>query len=247
MDIDELHKRVYISNEAKKSTASSIFKSKKGFRNNLKGALLTHINDIPFFSKSDAVKQLKLLKDRGVKEFSITFAPERPITGKKLCHAIDDYHHFSPGTTKKVKSKHLEEPDDDMSDVDNNFTRFHLGTVVFKVFGKVEHKGKVTGYNPVTKLYQIVYDDNDIEQYYHNEVRDQQKRSLSKRRQWKNPKSVKIHHLHLKYTPKESNYEEHVMTLTVESIRSIAQLRYNHDITPKDVPIEMIQITINTL
>ena len=62
---------------------------------------------------------------------------------------------------------------------------FHLGTIVFKVFGKVEHKGKVTGYNPVTKLYQIVYDDDDTEQYYHNEVRDQQKRSLSKRRQWK--------------------------------------------------------------
>ena len=31
MDTDELHKRVYISNTAKKSIASSIFKSKKGF------------------------------------------------------------------------------------------------------------------------------------------------------------------------------------------------------------------------
>ena len=45
--------------------------------------------------------------------------------------------------------------------------------MIFKVFGKVEHTGKVTGYNPVTKLYQIVYDDDDTEQYYNNEVRDQ--------------------------------------------------------------------------
>ena len=36
------------------------------------------------------------------------------------------------------------------------------------------------------------------------------------------------------------------MSLTVENIQSIARLRYNHDITPEDVPIEMIQIAINS-
>ena len=65
MKADELHKRVYINNDSKKSTASSIYKSKNGFKNHLKGAFLTHINDVPVFSKHDAVKQLKLLKDRG--------------------------------------------------------------------------------------------------------------------------------------------------------------------------------------
>ena len=143
--------------------------------------------------------------------------------------------------------KHLEEPADDMSDVDNNSTRFHVGTIVFKVFGKVEHRGQVTGYDLVNKLYHIVYDDDDSEEYYYNEVRDQRKRSLSKQRQWRKPKSAKIHHLHSKYAPKGFDYEDHVMSLTVENIRSIARLRYNHDITPEDVPIEMIQIAINTL
>ena len=65
MKTDKLHKRVYISNASKKSTAFSIYKSKGGFRNNLKGAFLTHINDVTVFSKPDAVKQLKLLTDRG--------------------------------------------------------------------------------------------------------------------------------------------------------------------------------------
>ena len=37
---DELHKLIYISNASEKSTALSIYKSKKGFRNNLKGAFL---------------------------------------------------------------------------------------------------------------------------------------------------------------------------------------------------------------
>ena len=182
-----------------------------------------------------------------MKEFFITFAPERPITGEKLWYAIDDYHYFTPGTTKKVKSKHIEEPTDDIADVDDNSTRFHVGTVVFKVFRKVEHRGKVVGYDPVTKLYQIVYDNDDTEQYYHNKVRDQQKRSLPKRRQWRITKSVKIHYLYSKYASKESDYIEHIMTLTVETIWSITSLRFNVDISTKDVPIKMVQIAINTL
>ena len=87
-----------------------------------------------------------------MKEFYITFAPERPITGRKLRHAIDDYHHFSPGTTKKIKPKHVEKPTEDMDTVDDNSTRFHVGTPVFKVSRKVEHQGKVTGYDLVNKL-----------------------------------------------------------------------------------------------
>ena len=84
--------------------------------------------------------------------------------------------------------KHLEEPADDMSDVDDNSTRFHVGTTVFKVFGNVEHQGQVTGYDPANKLcHHIFYDDDDSEEYYHNEVKNQRKISLSKRRQWRNP------------------------------------------------------------
>ena len=37
------------------------------------------------------------------------------------------------------------------------------------------------------------------------------------------------------------------MTLTIETIRSITSLRFNVDISTEDVPIEMMQIVINTL
>ena len=70
---------------------------------------------------------------------------------------------------------------------------------------------------------------------------------FSKKEQWKEPKSAKIHRLHSKYAPHESDYVEHVMTLIVANIRSIASLRYNLDIATKDIPIEMIQIAIHTL
>ena len=61
--------KVYISNASKKPTASSIYKSKNGFKSNLKGAFLAHTNDIPVFQSPNAVKQLKLLRDRGWKSF----------------------------------------------------------------------------------------------------------------------------------------------------------------------------------
>ena len=62
---NDLYKWVYIGDALNESTASSIYKFKNSFRNNLNGVSLTHINVLPVFSTPDAVKQLKLLKDRG--------------------------------------------------------------------------------------------------------------------------------------------------------------------------------------
>ena len=56
---------------------------------------------------------------------------------------------------------------------------------VFKVFRQNEHSGSIVGYNLVNKLYHIIYDDYDTEEYYHNEVRDQQKQIIFKRKQQK--------------------------------------------------------------
>ena len=53
---DELYKWVYIGDTTKKSSASSIYKSKNGFRNNLEGVFITHINDAPVFLKLDTLK-----------------------------------------------------------------------------------------------------------------------------------------------------------------------------------------------
>ena len=46
-------------------------------------------------------------------KFKTTFACKEPLQGKKLKHAIDDYHDLTPGTTKQVCDKH---PNDDSDD-----------------------------------------------------------------------------------------------------------------------------------
>ena len=76
---------------------------------------------------------------------------------------------FCPGTTKKIKLKHLEEPSKDILAIYNDSTRYYVDTIGFKVFGKVEHRGTILGYDPVNKLYHIIYDD-DAEEFNDNEV-----------------------------------------------------------------------------
>ena len=84
--------------------------------------------------------------------------------------AIGELYGYAPGTTKTIKSKPEKLPG--MKDIDNSSTRFSLGTYVYKVVNDIEYRGKVQGYDPHKKLYFIVYNDGDKEDYYHNEVRD---------------------------------------------------------------------------
>ena len=163
---DELYTRNFIDDAKKKFNFSSIQKSKYCLRNNLKGVFLTHINDVPLFSKPDTVRKIKLLQDiGGWWKCSITFVPNRPITWKKLCLVIDDYHYFYQGTTKKIKSTHLEDPNKDSLAIEKGSTKYHACTIVFWVFGKAEHQGTVSGYDPVNKLYHIIHDGDDTEEY----------------------------------------------------------------------------------
>ena len=102
--------------------------------------------------------------------FQITFAPERKLQGSKLKKAMDEFYGYAHGTTKTFKLKPDKLPD--MKDVDNGSTQYPLDTYVYKVVNDIESRGKVQGYDSHKKLYFIMYDDGDKEDYYHNEVRD---------------------------------------------------------------------------
>ena len=56
---------------------------------------------------------------------------------------MDDCYGYSLETTKTIKSKLL--LDLDLKDVDDDTTRFSVGTKLFKVFNDVEYKGSFTG------------------------------------------------------------------------------------------------------
>lgn len=102
--------------------------------------------------------------------FSITYAPEQKLTGKRLKRAIDDYYDLSPGTTKSIKQKPDDMNTDQMSEVDNGEERYSTGTKVYKVFNGIKYTGEVTGYDHKSKLYHIKYDDEDLKDFVHNEV-----------------------------------------------------------------------------
>ena len=138
-----------------------------------------------------------------------------------------------------------------MKDVDDGSERFGLGKTVYKDFNDIEYRGKLQGYNPHTKLYFIVHDDGDKEDYYHNEVKeyceDNIKRHPRKKR-WRKRKSLVLTNLMQKYAPTEIDSDEHVPTLSVEDIRAITTIRFtDKDISENDIPSEMIKVCINTL
>ena len=84
--------------------------------------------------------------------------------------AIDKYYGYTPGTTKTIKSK--PEELSNMEDIDDNTTQFSVGTKVYKVFNDMEYKGTVTGYDHKKRLYHILYEDDDAEDFFCNEVWD---------------------------------------------------------------------------
>ena len=179
--------------------------------------------------------------------FDITFAPEKKLTGNYLKKAIDDFHGFKAGTTKRIKSK-----PDDFEALDDNTSRFPFKTKVYKVFDGVEYKGEIRGYDKKQKTYKIVYEDDDVEDLYHNEVKEYSKGwTLPKHKRWRRKRNRLVtNHLNT-FAPTErecNDCEGYMATLSLEDIRNIAAIR-NEDLDLSDevLPDELIRVCINTL
>ena len=69
------------------------------------------------------------------------------LQGEKLKKAIDDFHNYTSGTTKQIKSK----PDTVSEDLEildaPTENRYDVGTKIYKVFDGTEYKGSIMGYN----------------------------------------------------------------------------------------------------
>ena len=184
------------------------------------------------FSTAQANKKLDSLYKAYVKKceqavdtaggfkFHITFAPELKLTGNKLKKAMDDFHGFKYGTTKRIKAK-----PDPLEKVDDGTGRFPFKTKVYKAWNNVEYKGEVQGYDPKEKYYKIVYEDGDEEDLYHNEVKEYSKGwTLPKNKRWKRKHNTVITNYINKLAPSEQNYDEYAHTLSLDDIRNIAAI-----------------------
>ena len=125
-----------------------------------------------------------------------------------------------------------------------NEKRYEVNTKIFKVFDGVEYKGSVTGYNTQTKLYHIEYEDGDMEDMYHNEVKAHHHanvKRLPKKKRYKKKNNIAATNFVKQYAPTEMEYEEHVLSLSTADIRAIASLRHEDvDLSEEAIPTEMI-------
>ena len=55
-------------------------------------------------------------------------------------------------------------------ELDDILDGFEIGFTIYKEFNKVEHKGKIIGYNSKHRLYEVEYEDGDKEKFYHNKI-----------------------------------------------------------------------------
>ena len=156
---------------------------------------------------------------------------------------MDDFYGFKAGTTKRIKSK-----PDSMEDLDDGSGRIPFKTKIFKVFDGVEYKGEVQGYDVKEKLYKIKYEDEDIEDMYHNEVKEYSKGwTLPKHKRWKRKRNQVITNYIHKLAPTERDYDTFTHTLSPQDIRNIASVcRLDLDLTEDEIPDELIRVCINT-
>ena len=88
----------------------------------------------------------------------------------------------------------------------------------------MEYKGSVTGYNYDTKLYQILYEDDDSKEMYHNEVKSYHSstaKRLPKKKRWKKKKNLAATNFIRRYGPMEMDCEDHALSLPTADIRSM--------------------------
>ena len=112
---------------------------------------------------------------------------------------------MSPGTTESIKQKPDNMDTDQMNEVDNGEKRYTPGTKIYKVFNGLEYAGEVTGYDNKSKLYHIKYEDGDLEDFFHNEVRDHLKHTVPLKRRWNHQRKPLLQSLISKLAPIESD------------------------------------------
>lgn len=106
-------------------------------------------------------------------------------------------------------------------------------------------------YNNQTKLYDVVYEDEDTEEMYHSEVKSFHSsnfKRLPNKKRYKKKKTNAATNFIKRYAFSEMEYEEHVLSLSTADVCAITKLRHEDvDLSEEAIPIKMIQICINTL
>jgi hypothetical protein len=93
---DEVNNRAYITDIKRGSSASRLFSSHKATTNKIRYAYIVKINDMPIFTKDEAIQCLRKLHDDGIQSFDIEIAPEKRLDSAQLKKALLEYNLFSP-------------------------------------------------------------------------------------------------------------------------------------------------------
>ena len=81
---DDLLKKAFVNTIKHKYPASKIFSNPRSTNNKPRGSFVTSINSTCAFTSADNLKQIRLLYEKGVLEFPLTFGPENKLSFKEV-------------------------------------------------------------------------------------------------------------------------------------------------------------------
>ena len=174
---DQLSKRAYVSDIKNNSPASKLFSTPRATRNKIKGAYIISINGDPVFTKEDVYNKLQQLRDQGVTQMKIDFAPITKLNSKQFNRARNEFGLLSPNTNPKPRIIHEEIPEiQDREPVqlptalDKDSS---IGTRMAKRFNEEIFYGTVQELwkEKDKKRWRVIYDDGDSEDLNEREMK----------------------------------------------------------------------------
>ena len=173
---DPLSKRAFLSDVKPKSPASQIYSTLRATKNKLQGAYFIAINGDPVFTAQDVNRKLRELRDQGVENFTIEFAPAERLNTKQLKRAMNEFGLLHPKTKPTNGKEKDEDKDIHLREANSGKGIPHdkaLNTRVAKRFEGTLHfgtideiwyeykEGEKTGKDPKRKRWHVTYDDDD--------------------------------------------------------------------------------------
>ena len=213
---DLLSNRAYVQDIQKDSPASKLFSTPKATNNKIRGAYLISIDGDPVYTADDVNRKLQQLQDQGVRKFQIEFAPLEKLNTKQFNRARNEFGLYEPQTNPKTriineKNVYIEDRTPVKLPVklanDKN-----IGKRIAKDFSGNIHYGTVVELwkERKQKRWQIVYDDDDLEDL--------------------NEKELKVAKALYKKFP-----EQRPIRRSIKSLRAKIDRRFSYNFEPDDI------------
>ena len=238
---DSLTKQACVTAIAPRSSAAKLNRNLKDTLRKLRGAFVTHVNGSPVCNTTQVKDATAKAPVKGG-EMQLKFGLEAKLISNRLRRAFDECNLLIPPSKTPTPAR-INPKDESMVPDDDGSACFPIGAKIYKLFGKQECMGKVTTYDAVHRLCEVVHTDGDEEELWHAEIQSHLQPSES----YEQRKKHHINRIIAKLAPTELNEDVRSLSFDMDTIRAVASVRCGDAITHQDASDEEIKPWLHTV